>query len=58
MPPAHGAPLVDVLSLAIGGSVCIHVELNVHGPQDWDVVAGVPVVMVTMDNMILIIWLE
>ena len=56
--PAHEALLVDVLSLAIGGSVCIYVELSAHEAQDWDLVAGVPVVMVTMDTMILIIWLE
>ena len=36
VPPTHGHKtlLVDVLLPTIGGGVCIHDELNVHGTQD------------------------
>ena len=58
IPPTHEtSTLVDVPLLAIGGSVCIHVELSVHGVQDLNVVAGVPVVvMVTVDTVIVVIF--
>ena len=54
MPPTHEALLVDVLLLTIGEGVCIHIELRVHGAQGLDVIAGVQVVMVTLDIMIVV----
>ena len=53
IPPTHETPLVDVLLLTMGEQV----ELSVHGVQDWDIVAEVPVVvMVTLDIVLVVIF--
>ena len=47
-------PVIDVLKvlLSLYNTNYIHDELNVPGTQDCDVLAGVPVVMVTLDTML------